>query len=615
MINRMNMFTYGEVGERLGGIRESEIYQQSAQIIEDLVINEMGNLKIAKQFKSTPFNYDFKEIIDTKYAFYICVMADNKVCTFKKNNGQIGSLISENSSTVSNIKVIKMVDDKLFVIGDTTKVYEFNKDNGQVGVSNFLDLIKLPMKNKEVLKIDVYRTYQVQNEMRVSLLGSYENPRFDTTSGTIKIDGTNTTLTRIYPEYKASVTNENIEGLSNGLTFGVMRNFYKTDNNKKFYIGNTEITFTGEKNDSKYGGKYFTGISGKGNGVLKYGELIKINEGLTTVGLYQDRLIIIHNGTFYFSKKSDYFDFTNDIKTDSAFYFKPTPIDNIFPEIYDMYIGDKIYIPNSRGVYVISTNNILSNNSYGVFIASELPANINAKYTYKNNCVLLNNTFYYLTENNELRSIEQIPTSVGIENYTSGIVEKYEIVNKFDSIYKFKYNNKYYLMARRDTQKDKIYMYEQLDYKLFRRFSLKLSNGESVLAKKKEYNHLVIIGDNIITDNAILKESTINGNGRLRINPPFMKSEKGGSYSNDYSSRVVRVFIKVLNQDKEAIKGIKINNTLITKNAIEDDLFSVFKIETSFPVLNGFDIGIISNENDKIFEILGIDLKIEVVSD
>lgn len=51
MIATNNIFNYGEVGERLSGIRDTEIYQQSAQKIENFVINEMGNSKIAKKLQ------------------------------------------------------------------------------------------------------------------------------------------------------------------------------------------------------------------------------------------------------------------------------------------------------------------------------------------------------------------------------------------------------------------------------------------------------------------------------------------------------------------------------------------------------------------------------------
>ena len=164
---------------------------------------------------------------------------------------------------------------------------------------------------------------------------------------------------------------------------------------------------------------------------------------------------------------------------------------------------------------------------------------------------------------------------------------------KFVGLDKLKYNNKNYLIAFKEEKTDTLYLYEQLEYKIFRRFSLKLDKP---------------INDFIFCNKYIL--GLIDG-----IDPPYMKTEKGGSYSNDYSSRVLRVFIKVLNENKEAIKGIKINDKVVTKNDIENDLFNVFKIETSFPILNGFNIEITTKENNKIFEILGIDTKIDVISD
>ena len=112
---KSNMFVYGEVGERLSGIRESEIYQQSAQKIENLIINEMGNLKIAKKLESTNFQHNLIQLIDTKYNFYVGVTKDNKVATYSKANGDIGNLLYTHNIEVKNIRIIKMCDDKLFV--------------------------------------------------------------------------------------------------------------------------------------------------------------------------------------------------------------------------------------------------------------------------------------------------------------------------------------------------------------------------------------------------------------------------------------------------------------------------------------------------------------------
>lgn len=606
MIYRNNMFVYGEVGERLSGIRESEIYKQSAQRIENLIINEMGNLKIAKSFDFAPFENSIIWVADTKYDFYITINKNNEITTYRKDGDILTTKIATNKFTVTNPRIFKMCEDRLFIIGDKIEVFEFK--NGNIGKSNFLDLIKLPIKEKEIVKMDIYRTYQVQNELRVALLGSYENPKLVASGGQIKLKGSNTVLSRIYKEFKAGVDKDNIDGITKGLTFGVLHYYYEPTETKKYYLGNTAVNFGGEKTDSKYGGSYFTSIS-NGDGELNFGEVININTKASTVGIYQDRLIIVCDGTFYFSKKSDYFDFRNDTKIDSAFFFKPTPINNVYPEIYDIHISDKVFVPTSRGVYVISTNNILTSNAYAVFIASETPANEDGKYNYKNACLITNNTFYYLTSTKELRSVEIMPTSQGIESYSNTLVEKYEINSKFDKIFKFIYNDKNYVVAYRGNQGNTtcLYMYEQTNYKMFRRFSLIIN---------KKLDDILFFNRTILSKNGMYRESINNvGTARIRINPPHMETEEGGNYSADYSSRVVRVFIKVLNEEKKAIKGIRIGKTLITKSAIEDDLFSVFKIETSFQVLNGFDIEIITTGNDKILEILGIDIKVEVYSD
>lgn len=632
---KSNMFVYGEVGERLSGIRESEIYQQSAQKIENLIINEMGNLKIAKKLEATNFQHNLIQLIDTKYNFYVGVTKDNKVATYRKINGDIGNLLYTHNIEVQNIRIIKMCDDRLFVIGDTTEVFEFRKEKGEIGKSNYLSLLKYPIKDREPVKLDIYRIYRVGNDFRISLIGTVENPIIEGMENGIFIAGANMLVKRIYKVYRGVVTKENIDPsfLQNGNTFAVFRNFlpqieyhifegtnnfgestYKVITEKGYILGNKYINFGYSSYngfDDYYGGEYFKAdYLGKIKGELNYGTISDISK-LTTVGIYQDRMVFVSNGNLFFSKKSNYFDFRNDTKTDSAFFFKPTPINNIYPEMYDMYVGDKIFVPTSQGVYVISTNNILTSGTYNVFIASEITCNEKTKYSYKKGAALLNGTFYHLTNTDEIRCIEQVPSSQGVETYSSTNLEKYELIPKFTGLDKLKYNNKNYLIAFKKEKTDSLYFYEQLEYKIFRRFSLKLDKFISDFVFCNRY----ILG--LIDDVAIKLNETENNVAKaiLRINPPYMKTEKGGSYSNDYSSRVLRVFVKVLNENKEAIKAIKINDKVVTKNDIENDLFNVFKIETSFPILNGFNIEITTKENNKIFEILGIDTKIDIVSD
>ena len=632
---KSNMFIYGEVGERLSGIRESEIYQQSAQKIENLIINEMGNLKIAKKLESTNFQHNLIQLIDTKYNFYVGVTKDNKIVTYNKENGDIGNLLYTHNIEVKNIRIIKMCDDRLFIIGDTTEVFEFNKEKGEIGKSNYLSLLKYPIKDREPVKLDIYRIYRVGNDFRVNIIGTVENPIIEGKNDGIFIAGANVLVKRIYKVYRANVSKENIEPsfLQDGNTFAVFRNFldrieysvfmgknsfgdsyFQRIIEKSYIIENVYVDFD-ERKDSSYDEVYKSSYYRadrilKIKGELNYGTLLNISN-LTTVGIYQDRMVFVSNGYLYFSKKSDYFDFRNDTKTDSAFFFKPTPINNIYPEFYDIYMGDKIFVPTSQGVYVVSTNNILTSGTYNVFIASEIACNEKTKYSYKKGATLLNGTFYCLTDTNEIRCIEQVPSSQGVETYSSTNLEKYELIPKFTGLDKLKYNNKNYLIAFKEEKTDILYLYEQLEYKIFRRFSLKLDK----LINDFIFCDMHILG---IADGTAIKLNETENNvakAILRINPPYMKTEKGGSYSNDYSSRVIRVFVKTLNENKEAIKSIKIKDKTIIKNIVDDDLFSVFKIETSFPILNGFDIEIDTKENNKVFEILGIDTKIDIVSD
>ena len=633
---KSNMFVYGEVGERLSGIRESEIYQQSAQKIENLIINEMGNLKIAKKLEANNFQHNLIQLIDTKYNFYVGVTKDNNVATYGKKNNDIGNLLYTHPITVKNIRIIKMCDERLFVIGDITEVFEFNIENGEIGKSNYLDLIKLPIKEREDVSFDVYRVYKVGSDYRVALIGTFTNPVLSYNENDRSVTmGDSVKVEVFYKIYKASVSKENIDPnlLRDGFTFAVFKNYlpYVGHNvsagdkkigriiERSYIIGNSTITFGyGEpysgaiisERDETYRSVYYR-FKRFEKGEFSYGKLLNIKRNITTVGIYQDRMVILSDGYLYFSKKSDYFDFRNDTKTDSAFFFKPTPINNIYPEFYDIYMGDKIFVPTSQGVYVVSTNNILTSGTYNVFIASEITCNEKTKYSYKKGAVLLNGTFYYLTDTNEIRCVEQVPNSQGVETYSSTNLEKYELIPKFSGLDKLKYNNKNYLIAFKEEKADTLYLYEQLEYKIFRRFSLKLDKPINDFIFCNKY----ILG--LIDDIAVKLDETENNVAKaiLRINPPYMKTEKGGSYSNDYSSRVLRVFIKVLNENREAIKGIKINDKVVTKNDIENDLFNVFKIETSFPILNGFNIEITTKENNKIFEILGIDTKIDIVSD
>ena len=299
VIARNNVFNYGEVGERLSGLRESEIYQQSAKKIENFIINEMGNLKIAKQWQETKLQEteSFVALFDTKYPFYVGV-GRNYIYTFQKNLEKT----LYKSPINGEFKNYKMIENRLFLIGNTTEVYEFDKKDGNIGKSNFMDLIRFPVKDKEQIKIDVYKTYKVGEEIRVSLLGTYTDPKLKSNDG-IYLFETEIKLERLYKQYKTSVTKDDIFDVKDGLVFGVLHGFFQKNGQKQYLIGNIPIEFTGETQDKVYGSSYFSGISKNISGEISFGELKELKENLTDIGIFEDRMYVIQDGIFYFSKK------------------------------------------------------------------------------------------------------------------------------------------------------------------------------------------------------------------------------------------------------------------------------------------------------------------------
>ena len=597
---RSNFFIYGETGERLSGIRESEIYKNSAQKIRNFVLTELGNLKFAKQYlkKTIPIN-GIIEILDTRYHFFIIVTSTH-IYTLNKNNYTILYSLQHNLSRVITRDInIKMFEDSLIICSSTPQVYEFNKDTGNIGISNFISLLKYPIIEKEEVKIDIYKIYKVGEELRIALLSTYTNPKLESKSDGVYLYETGLKLSRIYKQYKSSIDKDDISSPKEGEIFGVFYRFTKNENEKSYILGNNSIAFEGATNDTVYGSPYFTSINIKDiNGDLTYGKLQTLKNNFTDVGVISDRLCIIKDNTFYFSRKDNFFDFRNGSETDDPFYFTPTPISNQKPNILRMKIGNAMYIATDKGVYVISYNKVLTATSYSVFIAGEVPST--------RECELVGDNFYYITPDYKLKCVQSVPNSFGYESYQTFDAEKYDIRANIDLLTKINIDGRTVLVVTHENKKI-VYLYDSLEFNSFRRTSLDIDAT----------NELFGYNEHFICNGYILEKSNKNYEiAELRLNPPAMNTSKGGSYSNDYQSQIVRTFMKLLNEDRQAVKGVYlIDMEKPLDNKGQDDLFSTYKYENTVEVGNGYSIKIISNQNDKVLEILGIDVKVKVASD
>ena len=132
---RSNSFMYGEIGERLSGIRESQVYEYSANSLTNWYITEAGNLRAAKQYRGIGLvNDEILEIIDTRYHFFIIVTTRELVSFNKITKNPISRLVHGlGLNKDSNISVF---ENQIFTSVENTatggywnNVYSFDKYN------------------------------------------------------------------------------------------------------------------------------------------------------------------------------------------------------------------------------------------------------------------------------------------------------------------------------------------------------------------------------------------------------------------------------------------------------------------------------------------------------
>ena len=599
--DRRNFFIYGETGERLSGIRESEIYNQSAKELTNFYITQLGNLKIAKKYaKKTIANEEIMSVIDTKYNFYI-VVTSAKIRTIQKgtDKGLYELAHGMTVHTTTNIKVFEML---IFMTNgnNDTKVFGF-QSNGQLGKSNYLDTMEFPLKDKQSTSIDVYKVYDspITNKPEPVLLGVFKNPKLKTdASGYVYLKETGLKLERIYRQYRSGLANKDIYGIKAGMVFAVIQNYIVPDNKMKYFISNKEIAFTGETTDSAYSGTYFTKATANITigGELYYGQLIDFKSSIVDCVPFQNRLVFATKDTLYFSKTFDYNDFKNGTDSDDGFYIKPTVIDNNQPIILRMVASGGIFVGTDRGVYSIGYGIGMTpaNSLQSVRIASDTPS------TYEMQTI--EDNLYYISDEGILKCIQTEYTS-GQLQFVNSIVEKYDIKNRAKFITKAVIDDNNSLVVT--TAEDRILVYDQLDMNLFRRYSLSFD---------KTTSKIFGFGKDLICNRSYYALTMNNyDNATIYLNPPSISTKKSGSYLNDYESRYKRIVMVLLNEDREAVDRIEISERPINNlGGTIGDKFSAYKMETSIPVLDGFKIDIYTKGNDKLLEVKGIEAFIEV---
>ena len=233
-------------------------------------------------------------------------------------------------------------------------------------------------------------------------------------------------------------------------------------------------------------------------------------------------------------------------------------------------------------------------NSIGITrIVSDTPASKEIEVT--------GNDLYYLSEDNFLYCTQFIYTN-GQAEMNNSIVEKYDTTKRVKNISVGQIDNKTVIIAT--TEENKILVYSSIDINVFRKFSLEFEANTKVFGFNNDlvcFKSYYEITDNNYKDTEII------------LNPPPFSSSKSGSYLNDYQSGADRVALNLLNQDREAIKQVKVNDRII-ENSLSSKS-KIYKYEGPLSFIDGFSIKIETKENDKILEVRGIDMLVNIAGD
>ena len=149
-----------------------------------------------------------------------------------------------------------------------------------------------------------------------------------------------------------------------------------------------------------------------------------------------------------------------------------------------------------------------------------------------------------------------------------------------------------------------MYLYTNIDGNMFRRVRHHI-----------DYTGNLIGSDYfLVSDKQVHFETTKNQEyAKVIFNPPLMKTKIGGTLLNDFNSRIKRVVVNLLNEDIQGVKKVHLNGTPINNlSANVKDTFSIYKAETSRPVLDGYELMFQTRKNDKHIEIKMVSIMVDI---
>ncbi len=606
MYSLQNMWAYGEVGNRLCGIRDSTIYGSSAKSITNMLVTDIGSLKIARKYnKKIMFNNsDVINSVSTSKGFYIVLTKTELVCIDYETN----SVITKQAHGMkSNVDISVVGSDRIGLSDNVNKIKLFDIKDKPTCISLDTETLKkmnFPVKEKKIVQLDLWKITAHPTEagkFRIIQMSNFTNPLIKTAGGSIFLYNSKIKISRIYSSYNAVVDIEYFTGPSDGMIIGIMRTFEETKNGNTYIVDNTKVSIGALTDDPKYKGSYFTSVTGDGEGVMTFGKLVDEVQYANKLSFYQDRMIINKNGFFYVSKINQISDFRNGVEVDEAFFFQLNPISGKSGELLGMESFTGLFIITTAGVYILGGGNFqITSQNFGSAIVVASDETVTNEYTVKDN------SLFFINKKGVLKVVLMDRSSQQLA-YNTYTVDRYSTKNLFNSISKLEIDDATYVCAA-DKTGNFIYLIDFVGNEfIFRKTKLEL---------KIEKNKIICIDDIIIGGDSLYIPTEINyPNAEIILNNFFLSGNPNSQsynamYSLDKLSRCRNTRVKIMNENANSVRGVKINEKKLDNYKVVEENLYLLRTDTNLE--DGIKIEILTNENNGIIELQGVQSEIDV---
>lgn len=515
----------------------------------------------------------------------------------------------------------KPLDNKKIVYADIYRVYSYSeitlgKDNGAADTNapattktgNMLMLQKLG--NDLVNPVVTIKNNKVKLD---EIAGDVKRIYFSDTNDFISTGDRFSTLTTSAPDHLRDVYVRQINEASNGhpslddLKQGdIIMNFHSS-NKQDLLFGFGKAIPSGHVDpsaDSAVHSKlpnlkdYYTEIqAADGRARLLSGDVVELNNKVTSVSEFQGRLAVSTSDTIYFSRQNDTQDFTNGSQADDPFFLKVTPISNRTPKILQMYSSRGLFVLTTGGILSVNYNQVLTPASTSLVEVSDTPATKHA--------IMINYTLYFISTDGFIYAVQEDKDTTGARLYSYS-VEKYRVTQKVSSLTSFRYDRRQRLITMEEDLGSNLYLYDSIGSDEFRNteFEMARTAKDNVI---KGLNEVFCIGGKIY----VIGEENYEKMS-LQLHPPYSETDMG-SFFSDQNTYVQRVSARMLNQDNKQIKTMKVvgqEGMTETRNLSPTvGRTSIYYVDCHLTVQDGVNIEIHSEpKSNGLLEISGIEV-------